>query len=136
MATQTSFQIAPATPLPPFLALPLELKLQIFSYFRDTPDCSLRILRRVHSSLRHVIPRGRSTFPYSISVRTAELRTAEEKHPYLFPPDHSPCYRCYDVLPGSSFDDSYSDLRFAIDIMLFGREIFRDERTCNGCYSP
>ncbi len=99
MTTQTPLQ---TTPFPPLLALPLELKLQIFSYLSG----SLIILRRTHSSFRHIIPRNRITSSPR-RIRTAQLVFAEDNHSYLFPPDHYPCYVCFRALPGSQFDSFY-----------------------------
>lgn len=138
MATPTPFETAPTPPLPPLLVLPLELKLQIISHLQETQDCSLRILRRVHSSFRHIInPHGPSTCPDS--VRKAELQTAEDKHPYLFPPDHFPCYCCYDVFPGSSFNYYYLDCGHVCDWIYrrhgdwTEKDALRETRRCNGC---
>lgn len=99
MATTTNHTDDPLLPL---LALPLELKLQIFSYSEDRYNCSLIILRRTHSSLRHIIPRRQlPTWPVWVG-RETEFRSAENKHPYLFPLDRFPCYGCFRCFPRGS----------------------------------
>ena len=115
MAPQTAPPSPPISNLPPLLALPLELKLQILSSFSDydsDPDHALAlvILRRTHKSLRDIIPN-----PWKSAEPAKEhFLAAERQHPYLFPwrcscehypeciPEHYsepfplfyPCYYC------------------------------------------
>lgn len=108
-------------PLPPLLALPLELKQQIFADISEFEDGELwlTILRRTHPMLRYLIPRKTiaPVTPYSrnnMSIRLQYYRTleirkdrflfAEVNHPYLFPPDFYPCSSCGEVLSGSHFE--------------------------------
>ncbi|KAF6217955.1 hypothetical protein HO133_006367 [Letharia lupina] len=108
--------------LPPLLALPLELKQQIFNHLSndDEQGLSLTILRRTHPIFRHVIPRQQLSpiTPYNPldktipsenyrtrTVRQYQLSLTERKHPYLFAPDHYPCYSCCEVLGVGHFED-------------------------------
>ena len=52
-------QPSPVQPLPPLLALPLELKEQIFAHLssREDGELSLTILRRTHLMFRYLVPR-------------------------------------------------------------------------------
>ena len=91
--------------LPPLLALPLELTLQIISIPSDTDEdddgdavnkIALIVLRRTHSSFRRIIPKPKPTYD--------SLFEAEEHYPELFPWDRGsnssdpdfilPCYDC------------------------------------------
>ncbi len=140
MTTQTPLQ---TTPLPPLLALPLELILQILSYLSDTNHCSLIILRRTHSSFRHIIPRDRITSSPR-AIKTAQLVFAEDNHSYLFPHDHYPCYVYFRALPGSKFDSFYKARRQVYSwkqigskrrkVVSFNRGgILKGTRYCNHC---
>ncbi len=104
MEPQTAPPSPPSSNLPPLLALPLELKLQILSSFSDyagDPDhaLALMILRRTHKSLRDIIPN-----PWKSAKPAKEhFLAAERKHPYLFPsltdypePLAYPCYLLYE----------------------------------------
>lgn len=100
MAPQEIDQSQPSVLLPPLLALPLELKLQILANFShdDSSDIAsdpdhaitLMILRRTHKSLRRIIPN-----PWRQRRPTKDhVLTAEHLHPYLFPsecryPEHA-----------------------------------------------
>ncbi len=102
-------------PLPPLLALPSELQLQIISYFSNTenpvdPEPTLIILRRTHRIFRDIIPSA----PYGPPVlnvldlrssRYNKLLLAEHKYPYLFPRKMLPCYGCQRVLNRSAFKE-------------------------------
>ena len=101
---------ADTTPTPPLLALPVELKLHILSYLSVKKPflspgqniLSLMILRRTHRSFREIIPHA----PYASVVRPSKLfllLEAEINHPYLFPPNHYPCYGCLWLIEGSGF---------------------------------
>lgn len=90
--------------LPPLLALPTELKLQIFSYLKTERRPSLMILRRTHSSLRGLISREESIAQTS-QLNTERMWNAEHDHQYLIPPGCFPCYICNQVLSASHFDD-------------------------------
>ena len=126
-------------PLPPLLALPLELKLQILTYLTDTKHCSLVILRRTHSSFRHIIPRDRITSSPR-AIKTVQLVFAEDNLSYLFPHDYYPCYFCFRALPGSKFDFFYTvhgqrygwKRRKVVSSNRGG--IFQGTRRCNDCY--
>ena len=96
MASQAEPQSQPTTILPPLLALPLELKTQILSNFSnyaskssDPEDAlALMILRRTHTSFRHIIPD-----PWKkTSPRADHFLAAERKHKYLFSAFY--CWRC------------------------------------------
>ncbi len=83
----------PSVILPPLLALPLEIKLQILSNFDDDTDdvengLTLMVLRRTNKSFRQIIPK-----PWNRSSPGRRKRwfyeehwlAAERKYPYLFP---------------------------------------------------
>lgn len=91
MASSAADESQPSIPLPPLLALPVEIKLKILSYFSDdsssrhsidpTNALTLMILRRTHKSFRRLI-----TNPWKERQPTSEhIFTAECHHPYLFP---------------------------------------------------
>lgn len=93
------------TVLPPLLALPTELKLQIFSYLDDDSQPSLMLLRRTHSTFRHIIS-AKDCIGLDSKIKRKRMLVAEHKYPFLFARDHSPCYgSCLDVLEGSQFDN-------------------------------
>ena len=110
MAPEAAPQNPPSTSLPPLLALPVELKLQILSHIPDhnkSHALALMILRRTHRSFRSIIPNPKTELSIGFFL-------AAEKHPYLFPllcgcgenprglsnhcskplVRHYPCYRC------------------------------------------
>lgn len=89
--------------LPPLLALPMEMKLQIISYLPHDKSPNLACLRRTHKSFRVIIPKSdiRSKSPPIILHR--QLLDTELNHSYLLPLDHYPCYRCTAVLPSQNF---------------------------------
>ena len=105
-------------PLPPLLALPIELKLQIFDHLsnHEYGHLWLAILRRIHPLLRYLIPRqtmpsvmSRSYFSVAtyraltrrMDIRIKLLRLTESDHPYLFPPGFHPCFDCGEVVDSS-----------------------------------
>ena len=108
-------------PLPPLLALPAELKLQIFGHLSNHKygELWLAILRRTHPLLRSLIPRqtmpsvlpraSLSVATYREHSRRMDLRThllwlTESEHPYLFPPGFHPCFDCGEVVDSSHLD--------------------------------
>ena len=105
-------------PLPPLLALPVELKLQIFDHLSNHKygELWLAILRRTHPQLRCLIPRQimPSIMPdtsFSVAIypeycRSIDLRInllwlTESEYPYLFPPGFRPCFDCGEVVDTS-----------------------------------
>lgn len=115
MADLPTLQDTSKAPLPPLLSLSTEVKLHIISYLLDIEDFedyqpSLIILRRTHRTFHAIIPSA----PYGPPVpndlmlrydREKRLLSAERQHPYLFPPNTFPCYRCQLVLDSSAFGD-------------------------------
>lgn len=99
------FTASPETELPPLLALPLEIKQDIFAYLHDSREPTLAILRRTHSSFYRIIPRSelRSKVPRQLG---SQLLRAEARYPYLLPPGHYTCFECLCVLPRNSFSDN------------------------------
>ncbi len=83
----------PSAILPPLLTLPLEIKLQILSYFDDDTDdveneLTLMVLRRTHKSLRQIVPKpwnGSSPGRRKRKLTRKHLLVAERNYPYLFP---------------------------------------------------
>ncbi|MCJ1456301.1 hypothetical protein MMC28_006661 [Mycoblastus sanguinarius] len=95
--------------LPPLLMLPLELKLQIFSYLRG-PEPTLIILRRTHPSFRNIIPKYEvraklSKVDYRDHLLAADQLTSDPKQPKLFLQNQFPCFACLSVLPSTKFSD-------------------------------
>ncbi len=81
MAPEAAPQNPPSTSLPPLLALPVELKLEILSNIPDhnkSRALALMILRRTHRSFRSIIPNPKTELSIGFFL-------AAEKHPYLFP---------------------------------------------------
>lgn len=140
MATQPLPQ-APmtTTPLPPLLALPLELKLQILSYLPTkgvyNDDVSLIVLRRTHRLFRNIIPRA----PYNGAPYKSKFKRAERQHLYLIPPMTYPCYYCRRVLEVSDFGRSdipqkwYSSNSAPGVVRPLGSTEL-DDRWCNDCW--
>ena len=110
--------ISTMQPLPPLLALPVELKLQIFYHLSNHKygELWLATLRRTHPLFRYLIPRQTmpSVMPRaSLSVATYReycrrmdfrmdlLRLTESDHPYLFPPGFHPFFDCGEVVDSS-----------------------------------
>jgi len=122
----TSPQSASAGDLPPLLALPLELKLEIFSYLRRSRTM-LIVLRRIHPSFRMILLKYDRNIdgPYVyemcrtshqpqdkwlgliVSLFRQRLKYAERfsrnKRTGIFPPGYYPCYFCRKVLPAERF---------------------------------
>lgn len=90
--------------LPPLLALPTELKLQIFCYLKTDERPSLMILRRTHSSLRGLISRE-DCMGHNWAMQGERLFYAEQEHPYLIPAGYYSCYYCKRVLSASHFSE-------------------------------
>ena len=135
----------PSVILPPLLALPLEIKLQILSNFDDDTDdgengLTLMVLRRTHKSFRQIIPN-----PWNRSSPERKKRryicdhwlAAECKYPYLFPLEcdceYNDCPQCHSndcPNPFFLFFPCY-DCRRLVDRGDFGNyriAYFRDER--------
>lgn len=90
--------------LPPLLALPAELKLQIFSYLTDDDYPALPCLRRTHSSFLNLIPKARIRSSVSDETLYRQLVTTDMEYAYLLPPGHRPCFVCTEMLPFDAFD--------------------------------
>lgn len=131
------------TVLPPLLALPLEIKLQIFSYLETDLQPSLMLLRRTHSTFRHMIPIN-DCISLDSQIKRRRMLVAELKYPFLFAQNHYPCYGpCLAVLEGSQFDNCpfHHQLQFtglwlqlgAIARPLGASRAF--ERRCDDCWA-
>lgn len=88
---------------PPLLALPVELKLQIFSYLKNDLQPSLMLLRRTHSTSRQMISAQDCV---GVDNKTTKIRmfAAEQNYGFLFTPTQYPCYNCLKVIDRSGFD--------------------------------
>ena len=95
--------------LPPFLALPVELRLEIISHLPHDEYPSRACLRRTHSSFLQLIPKADIRSKLPDTELSNQLLKTEMEYAYLFPPDHYPCYMCARVLPLGAFDDTVSD---------------------------
>lgn len=110
-------------PLPPLLALPIELKLQIFTHLSNHSYglLWLTILRRTHPLLRPLIPRQPMPIPMpraslrppsyhdflqKVDLRMNLLRLTDSDHPYLFPPGFYPCFLCGEVVDCGRLDSA------------------------------
>ncbi len=89
--------------LPPLLALPMELKLQIILCLPHDKSPNLACLRRTHTSFRDIIPKSDIRSHLSPSLLCSQLLDTELNHSYLLPLHHFPCYRCIAVLPSQAF---------------------------------
>ncbi len=89
--------------LPPLLALPMELKLQIILCLPHDKSPNLACLRRTHTSFRDIIPKSDIRSHLSPSLLCGQLLDTELNHSYLLPLHHFPCYRCIAVLPFQAF---------------------------------
>lgn len=89
--------------LPPLLALPVELKIEIISHLSHDEYPSLACLRRTHSSFLNVIPKAHIRSKLSETDLCNQLLKTELEYAYLFPPDHYPCYFCARALPLDAF---------------------------------
>ena len=149
--------------LPPLLALPLEIKLQILSNFDDDTDdvengLTLMVLRRTHKSFRQIIPNpGNRASPgrKQRSRPRKHLLVAERKDTYLFPwhcgcwestcrskdcPEpyfmFFPCQDCgwlEDRNKFKNYELAYSILRSATSWDLIGGE-HAEDRLCADCW--
>ena len=85
--------------VPPILALPVELKLDILSKIPHDEYPSLACLRRTHSSFLDLVPKAHIRYQLSETDLCHQLLKTELAYAYLLPPDHYPCYLCARVLP-------------------------------------
>ena len=92
--------------LPPLLALPSELKLQIISHLPHDEYPSHACLRRTHSSFRDLIPKASIRSSVSQEHLASQLFFTEGNYAYLLPLGHYPCYTCIKVLPVDVFPAS------------------------------
>ena len=133
----------------PQLALPVELKLEIFSYLQKSRVMVI-ILRKTHRSFRAILPK------YDQRVFNAHFYEQDHISPRivfyrqlnfaeffskatgieLFPPGHFPCYTCFQILPVQAFTDKAMRepavvrgrcyyTRFCVGCGMQGREIVR-----------
>lgn len=89
--------------LPPLLALPVELKLNIISHIPHDEFPTRACLRRTHSSFLTLIPKTHVRSPLSDVDLSNQLLKTELEYIYLLPADHYPCYFCARVLPLEAF---------------------------------
>lgn len=123
--------------MPPLLALPTELKLEIISHLPHDPYPSLACLRRTHSSFLDLIPKAHICSKLSANELCGQLLKTELEYAYLLPPGHYPCYVCTRVLPLDAFpitpgrhcdcDDyePYSRTRFCTDCSMLKKSRYR-----------
>lgn len=95
--------------LPRLLGLPVELKLEIISHLPHDEYPSRACLRRTHSSFLQLIPKTDIRSKLSDTQLSDQLLKTELEYPYLFPPDHYPCFFCARVLPMDAFVDTVSN---------------------------
>lgn len=93
--------------LPPLLALPAEITLQICSYL-EGPEPTIIILRRTHPHFRRIIPKVNLLGALSKEDLRSHLLVADRyagvgKRLNLFPPGHLACFKCFRVLPSGDF---------------------------------
>lgn len=95
--------------IPPLLALPLELKREIFSYLSDGDEPNLAILPRTHSIFLLSIPKT-DVYPKTLprGKFTTQLLSAEADHPYLLPED-------YFRVTGASRSYQHTDLQITAE---------------------
>ena len=94
----------PLEKLPSLLALPVEIKMQIFTHLASS-YLALKVLRRTHRSFRALIPKLRRIQYVSADDYRAYLLAAERTSSSLFPPNLYPCHSCSKVLPAEYFCD-------------------------------
>lgn len=111
--------------LPLLLALPVELKLEIISHLPHDEYPSRACLRRTHSSFLQLIPKTDIRSKLSDTQLSYQLLKTELEYPYLFPPDHYPCFFCARVLPMDAFVDTVSNQS--------AHGLFPDRRCCCDC---
>ncbi len=102
----TTTQISNTPHLPPLLALPVELKLQIFSYLKNDSQPSLMLLRRTHSTFRQIIS-AQDCVGVDNNLTKTRMLVAEQDYPFLFAPNQYPCYVCLKVIDQSGFDKDF-----------------------------
>lgn len=96
--------------LPPLLALPVELMLEIISYLPHDEYPSRACLRRTHSSFLQLIPKAEIRSKLSDSQLSDQLLRTELDYSYLFPPNHYPCFFCARLLPMVAFVDTVNNV--------------------------
>ena len=130
---QTAAQSQSSHHLPPLLALPLELTLEILSNFADTDEHShddvdnklaLMLLRHTHSSFRRIIPKQKPTFDLFLE---AENRRHFDLFAWICGPNcrdgrphhiedckdpcsKMPCYQCFQFWTPYNFGYDESDV--------------------------
>ena len=109
---------------PPLLALPAELKLKIISRLLHDSYPSQACLRRTHSSFLPLIPKSSIRSNLTDTELCNQLLRTELEYPYLFPPQHYPCYFCARVQPLESF---------VVDVDPFAELLFDGQRSCGDC---
>lgn len=100
--------------LPPLLALPVELKLQIIWHIPRDEYPLLACLRRTHSSFLDLIPKAHIRSQLSETELCKQLIKTELEYAYLLPSGHYPCYVCAKILPLDSFVE-YMQHSWSID---------------------
>lgn len=123
--TQTS-------PLPPLLALPLEVRHQIISYCVHHPTPTLAILRRTHSSFHNVIPKSDVRCKPRWARLREQLINARLRFPYLLPEDYVACFRCLSIVHLKETKSSGK----TIVVLNKGLEESVDARLCLVCDKP
>lgn len=93
----------------PLLALPLDIMQQIIDYLTECDVPMHAVLRRTHRCFYHIIHPSTVRDKPSEKLLRDQLRWAETQSPYLFPPDHYPCWQCLRVKPAQSFPDRSKD---------------------------
>ena len=110
--------------LPPLLALPNELKLDIISRLLHDEYPSQACLRRTHSSFLPLIPKSDIRSNLTETELCNQLLRTELEYAYLFPPEHYPCYFCARVQPLGAFVVAFDR---------FSSLIFDGQRCCMDC---
>lgn len=94
----------------PLLALPVGILQQIIDHLMESVWPTLALLRRAHRCFYNIIPPSDVRDKPSRVALSNQLQCADSRFPYLFPPDHYPCWVCLRVKPVRSFPD---DERFS-----------------------
>ena len=107
--------------IPPLLALPTEILCQINDYTVGTSDPTLAILRRTHRVFYQLIPPADVRSSATKKELAQQLRAAQDRYSFLFPPGHLAYFTCLYVKPESSFADDKGAQRAKWGLKSHGR---------------